>query len=225
MVRKHVLAALVALAVSAPAAVEAQLASGQLVVTHPLTYRANDPSDLTRGAGGGFFATFTTGSGTVLLSDYLAWCIDPQRSAITAPGGASYDLYTAGQFVAANPFGWEGGWSDRLERTRRIASGVNTMIGAGPGQNGAPREVRNGGQIVAWDNFEMDGLSSGNPDFLLDGYYVLVHTPVLEYEGQRLLGQTYMFDFGGSIVPEPASILLMASAAFGLAVVARRRRA
>jgi hypothetical protein len=175
---------------------------------HPFATQGTGFGD---GFGGGFTADFSIdfGGGDQFFSDYLVWCIDPNREAAVG-NSYSYTAYTATNF-AATPLGSTKPNDLTDAQMRSIVSLVNTLQ---TGWNGFSEQQRRDLQGSIWSTFRGEvPLIAGNANADLGEWIVLY--------GNRG-NQTFL-----TRVPEPSdfALLLVGFTSLGVMMIARRRRA
>jgi hypothetical protein len=168
------------------------------------------------GTGGGYSATFTLQNfqgQNRTFTDYLVWCIDPERSVAVGNSYSGYKAYDLQGYVAI-PGESKAGYQQSLGDMKAIASLVDEVSeNYGPWAAGQVRTWQDG----IWSRFEgvapqaRPGFTPqyGNAKFNGRDFYVL-------YNDQN---QTFMFE-----VAEPGVLFMLAAGASLLAFVALRRR-
>jgi len=161
--------------------------------------------------GGGFLANFTIDfpAGPKTYSDWLVWCIDPNRE-VSVPGSYSYSAYTATNF-AASDLGSVNNNNITFAQMRSIISLVTTLE---TGWNGFSAGQRDDLQTQIWSTFRGETAPIvGNENVSMSDWVVLFGNN----NNQTLLTR----------VPEPSDLGLLLIGFSGLAfmAVARRRRA
>lgn len=217
---KNILKALaVSAALALPSIAGAQIDNDVFVTIDDKPYQTPGtgfPENL-YGQGGGFFATFSIDnfppSGTTAnFSNYLIWCIDPDRW--VAMSGASYSAYTAAGFDASGLGSVGTPGHDVSEADLLNIAGMVSYLSTN--WNGLSEQDRADYQGSIWSTFRgeapVPGLTYSTPDNL-DNWYVL-------YGNNG--NQTFIFQ-----VPAPAGsgIILLALSSLGVFAVMRRRRA
>lgn len=161
------------------------------------------------GTAGGFLATFTIdfpNNPGATFSDYLVWCIDPNRT-ISVPGGPyNYWAFTAEQFAQSN-YGSANGHDVTVSDMQQIVGLVGDLSTNWNSYNAQQRADRQGS---IWATFRGEAPVLQNiPVGGLGGWLVLFNN-----ENQSFV--TY--------VPEPSESALLLVGFAGLAAVAMKRR-
>lgn len=217
-----VLAGLAVLATAPSAQAQSAIDLNAKVTINSLAYGTG-----VRGFPGGFGvglntkleAVFPDPTKTLVFDNFLAWCIDPNRS-VTIGGTFTFQLWSLADFAASSlsPVGpkapnplYDPNLSD-MTRAASFANQMQTNWGALGGQTGSVYgslwSVVAG--FTTYGNLPGESsILAGDPNFDIDQWYVL-------YNGgnQTLIGH----------VPEPSGVMTLVLALGGLLIVALRRR-
>ena len=205
-----------AFALAMPIASNAQLATATGVsvafAANKNTYRTGATGY--GGTGGGYFASFTVnlGGGPQTFSEYLLWCIDPDRSVSTG-STYTYSVYTLSDF-AASALGNKNPYHDvDLGDMKSIAS---LYSAASSNWGSLTTQQKKNYQGSIWSEFEGyttynnvgAPILAGNRSFNSRDFYVF-------YNGRNQTFITY--------ISEPSSVVLLLAGMAGLMVAVRRR--